>query len=299
MLKQIRILWGILLILVLFCSCAGPVQSEQTEATETKQEVTESQPETTDKVQLPEVVEYPVIEGFLTQEDLYANRPCRIQLKVVRDHEDLFYEGVYDLHIEIDMGTKVLTKELTSCVNAIVLKNNYYFADVDGDGTAEILVHYDTGGCGGYGSWLSWVLKVENDDIGILFQNDDDFDTGFDSRFLEGYQMEVTNSITGYSLVFDVKKGHQNYIDECTQLPDGKIWLDRFYSFEPKDVDDDGISEILCKQYTSIFSHNDYTGTACSMLKFNKETQTFQVADAWYEPYIEEESPQIDFLAVK
>ncbi len=50
---------------------------------------------------------------------------------------------------------------------------------------------------------------------------------------------------------------------------------------------DNGISEIVCKQYTSILSHADYTGTACSILKFDPVTRSFQVIDAWYEPNIE------------
>ena len=54
-----------------------------------------------------------------------------------------------------------------------------------------------------------------------------------------------------------------------------------------KDVDGDGISEIICKQYSYYSYHNDYAGTACSVLKFNNQTQAFEVIDAWYEPNTE------------
>ena len=159
---------------------------------------------------------------------------------------------------------------------------------MDGDGIQEILIHNDTGGCGGFGLFTTYVLKVEENDIRILFENFSEFDTGFESRFLDGYQMEIKNKITGYTLVYDVKEQYGEYIDGSSKMPSGKIMLDPFYVFEPKDTDDDGISEILCKQYTSYIGHADYTGTACCVLKFNNQTQAFEVINAWYEPNTEE-----------
>lgn len=70
-------------------------------------------------------------------------------------------------------------------------------------------------------------------------------------------------------------------------LSNGNINMDPFYVFEPKDVDSDGISEIICKQYTYYSMHADYAGTACSVLKFNNQAQAFEVIDAWYEPNTE------------
>lgn len=69
----------------------------------------------------------------------------------------------------------------------------------------------------------------------------------------------------------------------CRKLPDDPFMLDPFFIFEPIDRDNDGISEILCKQYTSIRDHADHTGTACTILKLTPE-QTFEVIEAWYEP---------------
>jgi hypothetical protein len=51
-------------------------------------------------------------------------------------------------------------------------------------------------------------------------------------------------------------------------------------------VDHDGVCEIVCRQYTSYISHSDYTGIAHSVLKFNTQTQKFEVIDAWFEPYL-------------
>ena len=124
------------------------------------------------------------------------------------------------------------------------------------------------------------------------FENFNEFDTGFESRFLDGYKMEVKNKFTGYTLVFDVKDQYGSYIDANGGPPDGSIRLDPFYVFEPTDTDNDGNSEIFCKQYTSYPSHADYTGMACSVLKFNKQAQVFEVIDAWYEPNTEPNTEQ-------
>ena len=97
----------------------------------------------------------------------------------------------------------------------------------------------------------------------------------------------MKNRLADYTLVFDIKEEHKNYIANAKELPDGNVDLDPFCVFEPEDADHDGISEILCKQYTSYNGHADYTGTACTVLRFNSKTQEFEVIDAWYEPNIE------------
>jgi hypothetical protein len=188
----------------------------------------------------------------------------------------------------VDTGLQVLKMELAPESFPNPGGCEVLFGDVDGDEIQEILVHHNTGGVGGFGIWEVWVLKVEGKEIKTLFYNCSEFDTGFESQFLEGYQMEVKNRLTGYSLVFDVKASYKARIDGSDTLLDDEIWLDPFYFFEPQDTDNDGISEILCKQYTSVFGHADYTGTACSVLKFNTQAQVFEVVDAWYEPHVEE-----------
>lgn len=229
-----------------------------------------------------EILEYAATEGFVTAESIRSRTPCRIHLsKQKNDAAALFSSTAYDLYIEVDTGTKVLKKELETGVIPIT-EGSLFFGDIDGDQVQEILVHDDTGGVGGFGLWQTWVLKVEGKALQILFQNFDEFDTGFESRFLEGYQLEVKNRFTGYKQIFDAS-GYREYIDGSAKLPGGSINLDPFYVFQPRDTDGDGVSEIVCKQYTYILDHADYTGTACSVLKFNKRTQSFEVANAWFE----------------
>ena len=274
----------IMLILFLLCGCtANQLQPEVTESTKPQPETVQTSPtEPSKESTYPDVQECASIEGLVTAD---SNTPCRIHLKKYRNAQTDYIS--YNLCIEVDTGRQVLKKVLESRVFPMPA-DSLYLGDVDGDGVQEILVHDNTGGVGGFGLWRTWVLKVEGNDIRILFENFNEFDTGFESRFLNGYQMEVKNRLTDYTLVFDLNEGHKNYIAASKELPDGNITLDPFYVFEPQDADNDGISEILCKQYTSYHSHADYTGTACSVLKFNPQTQEFEVIDAWYEPYTSE-----------
>jgi len=285
--KKAKCLWVILLTVIFLFGCAEQPQADPTPTPETQTETeTTSSTELSDEEKYPAIMECAAAEGFVTPESITTNTPCQIRLTKHR-HDKPTPSFGYGLFIEINTGKTTFQKELKSDIT-LIPSDHLFLGDVDGDGIQEILVHSNTGGIGGYGLWYTWVLKVENDQIQTLFENFNEFDTGFDYRFLEGYQMEITNRITGYRLVFDVKEDHKKYLDHAKELPDDEMMIDPFYVFEPTDTDGDGVSEILCKQYTSIFGHADYTGNACSVLKFNVETQTFEVVDAWYEPHTDE-----------
>ena len=278
--NKTRFIPVLLIVLSLLSSCGH--QAPETEAEPQTENTVTAPSEVTEEKTFPDIVECAYLEGSLTTD---SNTACKIHTRRYRTSPP--DKAEYALYIEVDTGSQVIKKELESEVYACP-ESELFLGDVDGDGINEIFVHHHTGGVGGFGSWCTWVLKVENDDILVLFANYNEFDTGFESQLLDGYQLEVKNSITGYTLVYDVKDKYGEYIDNSTTRPDLSFYLDSFYVFEPKDIDGDGISEIQCKQYTSYFGHADYMGSACSVLKFNKEAQTFEVIDAWYEPYIQE-----------
>lgn len=282
--KKYQLLWIVLLIVFLLWGCdkTSPIMPESTDATTPQAETGTTSP--TEKT-FPEMMEDAFAEGYVTAQSKNSNTPCQIHTRKYRKGGP--NDGDFALYVEVHTGAQVLKKELEPLVIPVPGGSRLFLEDIDGDGIQEILIHYDTGGCGGFGSYCAWVLQVENDDIQVLFAYSNDFDTGFESRFLEGYQMEVKNNITGYTLVYDVKDKYGAYIDASEKLPDGRFGIDSFYIFEPKDVDGDGISEILCKQYTHYLMHADYTGLACSVLKFNTKNQAFEIIDAWYEPNTE------------
>jgi len=62
-----------------------------------------------------------------------------------------------------------------------------------------------------------------------------------------------------------------------------ELMLDTFYKFEPYDIDNDGVYEIKACQYTSLYGHTDFIGTAVSFLKYNKEENLFYICEAFFE----------------
>ena len=269
--KKTRVFLVMLLALFL-CSCTAPREPAGTTAP--APDTTEATAQET----YPDIIDEVTVQGVV---DAESSTPWQIRTRKYRNDEP-GYIGC-DLYIEVDTGRQVLKKLLSPSIIPCPGGCKIYLADLDGDGGREILVHHNTGGCGGFGSWQAWVLKVERGELRILFENANEFDTGFESRFLEGHRLEVKNNITGYTLVYDVTDRYGQYLDACQELPDYPFMLDSFFIFEPTDPDNDGVSEILCKQYTSIRDHADHTGTACTILKLTPE-QTFEVIEAWYEP---------------
>lgn len=289
--RKFQLLILVVLAIALFWGCtkAQPENATQTLGQTLPEETEEPIPseqteETTPDKEFPEVSECAAGEGFLKTQSREREDLCSVRLFKER------YAGETHAHLllEVNLGEKVLKTELLDQCIPAPAPGKLHFADVDGDGVQELLIHYDTGGCGGFGSYQTWVLKLVGDELCVLFDSNNPFDTGFESRFLDGYHMEVSNRITGYKLVFDVKEAYRRRFEQSGKVLHYTICLDSFYEFAPEDVDGDGISEILCKQYTSCIDHSDYTGTACSVLKFNTQTQTFEVVDAWYEPNTEE-----------
>jgi len=166
-----------------------------------------------------------------------------------------------------------------------------YLCDVDDDGVDEVIVQQTIDMSGGAGQHLSRIFRIVEGEIREIFSSyvpdpsgtgEKVFDTGFISEFLNGYKLRIDNTFTGYSTVVDISKRYTNeFFDE-----NGKgrstigIWCDSFWGFIPEDVDGDGIFEIACQQYVSLTTHADGIGTAKSILKFNPQTQEFEVVQA-------------------
>ena len=167
-----------------------------------------------------------------------------------------------------------------------------YFADLDGDKDCEIILQECKDLTGGAGQWLSRIYDF-NDGIEEIFTSYDSdnryFETGFSCTLLKDKMIKINNSFTNYTLEFEVKRKNEEYFtdwwyDEDGNPKDHTLQVDSFYEFEPQDVDGDEVSEIVCKQYTSLYSHNDYVGSAVSVLKYNTDTKEFYVSDASFEP---------------
>ena len=141
------------------------------------------------------------------------------------------------------------------------------------------------------GTFLSRVFSVQENCVVELYNSSLDFlgdnqtmpyHTGFSSKFLENYRLEITNKSVGFRKIIDLSGRYaEGFFDEAGK---GKLNLDihcdSFMEFVPKDVDGDGVFEILCSQYASLYGHADGIGYAKSVLKFDERRQALFVAYA-------------------
>lgn len=170
-------------------------------------------------------------------------------------------------YIIVDTGERFLMKELHNGVG----NNKVYFVDVDGEKGEEIVLHIDYAGNGGYGSYAGVIYKVEKDGISTIFDSETDkLVTGaFESRLEAPFKAVVYCRDTGYEKVLDFTDkefSEKKYIFDAEGNPivDYGVNFDSFYRFESKDVDKDGIYEIVCRQYASLGSHVSCVGfTQC------------------------------------
>ena len=169
------------------------------------------------------------------------------------------------------------------------LKDTLYLGDVDGDGIQEIVLNQCLGYSGGVGNYLSRVFCVDKEKVTEIFASIDNrgnlnYDTGFTSVFLGNKQLCITNSIVDYQIVLDVSERYNDdFFDnsgKCTR--DIHIWCDSFSEFIPEDVNNDGICEIICKQYVSLDGHADGIGYVKSILKYNEGTGQFVIIKAQF-----------------
>lgn len=183
------------------------------------------------------------------------------------DHlvEDI--ERYKNRYIVVDTGERILIKELHNGVG----NNKVYFVDVDGEKGEEIVLHIDFGGNGGYGSYAGVIYKVEKDVISTIFDSETDkLVTGaFESRLEAPFKAVVYCKNVGYEKTLDLTNWNLSdkkyfYDSEGNPSVDYGVDFDSFYKFEPKDVDKDGIYEIVCRQYASLGSHVSCVGfTEC------------------------------------
>ena len=157
-------------------------------------------------------------------------------------------------------------------------------ADFDGDGYDEILVQEIAGMTGGFGQHYSRVYKYNDGQFKLMFSSLDSyrrFDTGFSCTVLEDYNLKIQNKYTGYEEIFNYRDVRKTWYGEkdCTYF-DTELLVDSFYSFEPMDVDEDGVCEIIGYQYTSLNGHSDFVGVAKTVLKYDKAKSEFVVVDA-------------------
>ncbi|MCL2503620.1 MAG: hypothetical protein FWE94_03300 [Coriobacteriia bacterium] len=239
------------------------------------------------KVGLKDIAIGETAEGRFSTVNSTSPRFVHLLCDYAEDGENSTY---HDSFLAVETDSKILFKDLSSDNDSGSYGDTLYARDVNGDGIDEIIVQQTVGMTGGAGQHLSRIFKVADDEIQEIFNSltanldDAGYDTGFSSILQDGFKLEVQNRFTGYSKTLDLSSKEQYigvYFDETGKaIGDGMIRCDSFMEFTPEDVNSDGVFEIVCSQYASLYSHADYIGDAKSVLRFNPKVQRFEVIKA-------------------
>ena len=203
------------------------------------------------------------------------------------DSEDFFTNR----YMIADTGERFIIEELFNGVGKLKI----YYVDVDGEKGEEIVVHMNTGGNGGYGIHISYVFRLDENKFFSLFDSETDtwMRNAFKSELKADYKAVITCREAAFEKVIDLSKRKSMYDNNVfdsqgNPINNHKIWFDSsFYRFEPVDTDNDGIYEIVCRQYSSLYSHIDFTGIAQLTLKCSGSM--FEIIDADFSEEKDEE----------
>lgn len=197
---------------------------------------------------------------------------------------------VADYYLVISINGKIVARDLSAWEDQASLWATFRCVDLDGDKDEEIILQECIGLSGGAGQYLSRVFDLRNDEIIEVFSSkvkDEMFNTGFSVSILKNRSLEIKNRYTDYCkkiILTDRTDDYYGVWYENNGEPKNlELLLDTFYKFEPYDIDNDGVYEIKVCQYTSLYGHTDFIGTAVSFLKYNKEENSFKICEAFFE----------------
>lgn len=237
------------------------------------------------RISIPEIGLKNVLIHQLDDNILLADGQCGTVYLLA---DDRYGDGsqAADYYLAVLTNDKIVAKDLSAWQDQSSYDGTFYCVDLDGDEDKEIVLQENIGLSGGAGQYLSRIFDFRDGEIIEIFSsiaNEEVFDTGFSLTLLKDKQFRIENRFTGYHETFTLSGRDENYYNQVWLQDKIELSVDTFYTFEPYDADHDGVYEIRCCQYTSLYGHSDYIGTAVSFLKYDKEKAAFVVCDAYFE----------------
>ena len=313
--KTMKKLVGILAILLLF-SCVSCSRSEVTHMPTTAPSTAPTTEPTTAPTEKPSASPHQTLTAQTASFDF---KNLRVSIPEVGLHDvyicdsssgsvllDTFFHGhVYllgDTRNRSDMldyylaivdakNGKILVQDLRAYENQINYGGSIELEDVDGDRDCEIILQETVGLIGGVGSYLSRILDYQDGQIVELFSTAGvhNFRNGFSIELQENHHFTIRNAHTGYSETFILEGKSDAYFegwyDLNGQISKRELMLDCYNRFVPWDVDEDGVCEIICRQYAYLIGHADGIGMGEIILKYNTTTASFEIIQADFEVF--------------
>ena len=150
-------------------------------------------------------------------------------------------------------------------------------ANVDNEQGEEIVLMTNTGGNGGRGSWIPGVYKITEKGIEEMSFAED----GYKITAEKTFKYVITNEFTDLNETVEANKDYAYDFEEDGTPVEGAD--EYFYSMpwyiRPEDVDNDGICEIVTKEWSSISKDTNENVDFITTYKYDAEKEKFIVVD--------------------
>ena len=212
------------------------------------------------------------------------------------------WEGEYIPILAVESKEQLLLFELERCD---LYPPKIYLGDIDGDGQDEIVFHSTIF----YRQNPIHVLKIEGNELVELYRfpqyiddlnvpiteikdsiSDDLINFGFMGCLLDGYKIRIDFLALQFSKIIDLSNTEYDhiqldlYFDKNGKVlkPLSELYFDYFYDIELKDVNEDGICDIIGRQNVG-FQYKQSLGNVIIVLKYNSEDKQMKVMSVDFE----------------
>jgi hypothetical protein len=194
-------------------------------------------------------------------------------------------------YLAVELKDKVIIRPFVEDVE-VTYADIIYLRDIDGDKTDDIIMQSTVGMTGGAGQYASQVYRVTEDGIEQVFFNSskDPYYTNYTGVISSDCKMTIYNPAFLHDVQFDYPNKQlvnellsENENPNVNEVLYADVQVDSDKEFVPVHIYGDGIYEIECEQYTSFFGHTDYVGDLKTVLKYNAETNSFDIVYSWFE----------------
>lgn len=206
--------------------------------------------------------------------DIIGDKVTRTIYLVGRRFDDssLFFDKLYFI-VEKDQNTVGKKIELPDEFGG-GYSAELNLIDFTGDKIPELFISAPTGGSGGIINYFIYSFK--NNDAKLLFSPELKFQIDIEGVFLENYKalISINNTKTKHTIdLSSVKSELQNLktYDETGKLNNEKgIWINPYGLIEAKDIDGDGIKELVGTQAIKGVANYNTIGEVTSTWKWKK-----------------------------
>ena len=158
-----------------------------------------------------------------------------------------------------------------------------FLGDFTGDRVQDILISIDSGGSGAF--TFDYIYSFVHHQAWKLFDfNRYNEQNQYTVTYLDQYKVQVVSQATGNTFLIDISGRGADYLSQIYNA-DGTLkkpvqgWVDGVSSFEPVDIDRNGVYEVRAYQQVSGLYHADSLGYVINTLQW--DGRQFAILQQW------------------